>query len=59
MQDLGSRINCPVFLEKAPEIPRDAVTLRYDGFDFFEQAGWETKFSSIEPMKKWLQVQVG
>ena len=58
MQDLGPCFNYPVFLEKTSEIPRDAVTLRYDDFTFFEKPGWKTNFSSIELVKKWLQAQV-
>lgn len=59
MQDLGPRINYPVFLEDASEIPRVAVTLRYDEFTFFIKSGWETNFSSIELVKKRLQAQEG
>lgn len=57
MQDLGSRINHPLFLEELTELVREAVTIRYDEFKFFEQPGWEDKALLKEPVKKWLSAQ--
>ena len=58
MQDLGSRINFPMFLEAEPDLAREAVTLRYDEFKFFENPGWEEKVMLKEPLKKWLKAQI-
>lgn len=57
MQDLGPRINHPLFLEGITELAREAVTIRYDEFKFFEQPGWEDKVLLKEPVKKWLSAQ--
>jgi len=57
-RDLGSRVNIPMFLEAAPDIAREAVTLRYDEFKFFENPGWEEKVALKEPLKKWLKAQI-
>jgi len=57
--DLGSRCNVPMFLNAAPELARESVTLRYDEFKFFEQAGWEEKVELDESFQDWLQTQVG
>jgi hypothetical protein len=59
MQDLGLRVNIPMFLETEPDIARQAVTLRYDEFRFFEAPGWEKKVVLNESLKNWLQAQVG
>ena len=59
MQDLGLRLNFPMFLETAPELARKAVTLRYDEFKFFKQAGWEEKVDLDGAFQGWLQTQVG
>lgn len=58
MQDLGPRINCPMFLDARIDIAREAVTLRYDEYKFFEQPDWEKSVALSEPLKKWLQAQV-
>jgi hypothetical protein len=58
MQDLGSRINFPMFLDIPPEPARKAVTLRYDEFKFFEQPGWEEKVDLDKSFQGWLQTQV-
>ena len=42
-----------------PELAREVVTLRYDEYKFFEQAGWEEKVDLDEPFHDWLQAQVG
>ncbi len=57
MQDLGVRINYPVFLEGATELVCDAVTIRYDEFKFFEQPGWEKKVLLKDDVKNWLLAQ--
>jgi hypothetical protein len=57
-QDLGSRINIPMFLETELDIAQKAATLRYDEFKFFEQPAWEKKVALSEPFKNWLQTQV-
>jgi len=59
MHDLGSGFNFPMFLDAAPELAREAVTLRYDEFKFFEQAGWEEKVDLDEFFLNWLQTQIG
>jgi len=59
MQDLGLRVNVPMFLKTEPDIARQAVTLRYDEFRFFEAPGWEKKIVLNESLKNWLQAQVG
>ena len=59
MQDLGQRFNYPVFLETNTDIVRNAVTLRYDDFKFFEESGWENKIDLDVQVKAWLQTQVG
>ena len=58
MQDLGARINLPIFLDAESELFREAVTLRYDEFKFFEGPDWEKKVALSGPLKKWLQVQI-
>ena len=58
MQDLGARFNYPTFLERASELSRDVVTLRYDEFEFFQQPGWEDKVPLRGPVKEWLGAQV-
>ncbi len=58
MQDLGSRINLPIFLDAEPELFHEAVTLRYDEYEFFKQPDWEKKVVLSETLKKWLQTQV-
>ena len=58
IQDLGPRINIPMFLEYEPDIMRQAITLRYDEFKFFEQPGWEEKVDLNEAFQGWLQEQV-
>jgi hypothetical protein len=57
MQDLGVRINYPVFLEGATELVCDAVTIRYDEFKFFEQPGWKKKVLLEDDVKNWLLAQ--
>jgi hypothetical protein len=57
MQDLGPRINYPLFLEGDSELARAAVTARYDEFRFFEQPGWEYKVPLKEPVQRWLSAQ--
>ena len=59
MQDLGQRLNCPVFLETDVDVVRNAVTLRYDEFIFFEKPSWENKIELKSQVKTWLQAQVG
>ena len=58
MHDLGTRFNYPVFLEGTLEPANDVVTLRYDGFDFFQQPCWEDKAPSKGTVKEWLCAQV-
>lgn len=58
MHDLGPRINIPMFLESKPDIMRQAITLRYDEFKFFEQPGWEEKVDLDDTFQGWLQEQV-
>jgi hypothetical protein len=58
MQDLGPRINCPMFLEVKGKIARKAVTLRYDEYKFFEQPDWEEKVILSEFLRKWLQTRL-
>ena len=58
MQDLGPRVNVPMFLETEPDAASEAVTLRYDEFKFFERPDWEKKVFLNESLKKWLQTQV-
>ena len=58
MQDLGARINLPIFLDAEPELFHEAVSLRYDEFKFLERPGWEEKFVLSEPLKEWLQAQI-
>ena len=58
MQDVGPRVNLPMFLETEPDIARKAVSLRYDEFKFFENPGWEKNIALSEPFKNWLQTQV-
>ena len=43
MQNLGVRINLPMFLDAEPELFHKAVTLRYDEFKFFEGPDWKKK----------------
>lgn len=57
MQDMGARINFPVFLDAGLEAAPNAVTLRYDEFKFFEMAGWDEKISLDENLKAWLRGQ--
>lgn len=59
MQDLGQRLNYPVFLEMDADIARNAATLRYDEFKFFEGTDWENKIDLNEQVQTWLQTQVG
>jgi len=59
MHDLGQHINFPMFLGAAPELAREAVTLRYDEFKFFAQPGWEQKVVLDGSFQGWLQAQVG
>jgi len=59
MQDLGPRINLPIFLDAEPELFHKAVTLRYDEFKFFEGPDWEEKVDLGESFQGWLQTQVG
>ena len=58
MQDVGPRVNLPMFLETEPDIARKAVSLRYDEFKFFENPGWEKNIALSEPFKNWLQTRV-
>lgn len=56
MQDLGTDVNQPVFLETERE---DGVTsLRYDDFKFFGQPDWERKVSLDDERMAWLREQV-
>ena len=59
MQDLGSRVNIPIFLDIEPDIACQADTLRYDEFKFFETPDWEKKVSLNKPLRNWLPAQVG
>ena len=58
LQDLGPHFNFPMFLNIEPKLARNAVTLRYDEFKFFEQAGWEEKAALDKPFQIWLRAQV-
>ena len=58
MQDLGPNVNFPMFLDGMPDSAREAVTLRYDEFSFFEKAGWEKKIDLSVPVKAWLRTQI-
>ena len=58
IQDLGPRINYPMFLDVEKDNPRAAVTLRYDEYKFFEQPDWEKKVLLSEPLEKWLRTQI-
>ena len=58
MQDLGPRFNYPIFLNADRELARNAVTLRYDEFEFFEELSWEGKIPLNKTVKEWLIAQV-
>ena len=58
MQDLGPRINYPMFLDAEKDNIREAVTLRYDEYKFFEQPDWKRKMVLNAPLMKWLQTQI-
>ena len=58
MQDLGPRVNIPMFLETEPDAASNAVTLRYDEFNFFEKPEWEKKVALNDAFKSWLQKQI-
>lgn len=57
-QDLGPRYNQPTFLDVDSALVREAITLRYDQFKFFEEPGWEEKFDLKASVMEWLQIQV-
>jgi len=56
-QDMGRRVNIPMFLDIEPNIAHQAVTLRYDEFKFFETTDWEEKARLNESFKNWLLAQ--
>jgi hypothetical protein len=58
MRDMGARVNFPMFLAVKPEIARNAVTLRYDEFKFFETSDWGEKAILDENLKAWLREQI-
>jgi hypothetical protein len=58
LQDLGSRINFPMFLDAEPDLARGAVTFRYDEYEFFKKPGWDKKVALKESVKEWLLTQV-
>jgi len=55
MQDLGPRYNQPTFLDIDAALIREAITLRYDQFKFFEEPGWEEKVDLKVSIKDWLR----
>lgn len=57
-RDLGPRVNFPMFLGAPPEGARHAVTLRYDAFEEFEDAGWRAKVVLARPFEEWLRAQL-
>ena len=59
MQDLGPCYNQPIFLNIDAALIREAVTLRYDQFKFFEEPDWDEKIDSSAAVKDWLRAQTG
>lgn len=61
MQDLGPRLNFPIFL--APEHPHgtrpvalnDVVSFRYDHFDYFKNPSWKQAVPIHPPLLQWLE----
>jgi hypothetical protein len=59
MEDLGPLYNQPVFLDIDPAMVREAITLRYDEFKYFDGSDWEITLDLKTHVKAWLSAQVG
>jgi hypothetical protein len=59
MDDLGTRYNQPTFLDIDPAVIREAITLRYDEFKYFDGSDWERQLDLKFHVKAWLSAKVG